>query len=153
MRVPVSWLRELCPTDRSIEQIAETLSSRGAGVESITYPWARLDGVVVARVLEVRDHPDSDKLCLARIDAGAGERTVVVGVRNMQPGDLVPYAGPGATVPALPDPLDVREIRGQRSEGMLCSPRELAIAAEHSAILVLPAGAGGRGRQGDLRTR
>jgi phenylalanyl-tRNA synthetase beta chain len=138
MRVPVSWLNELCPTDRSTEELAQILGSKGAGVESITHPWAGLDGVVVARVLEVRDHPDSDKLCLARVDTGSGERTVVVGVRNMQAGDLVPYAGPGATVPALPDPLAVREIRGQRSEGMLCSPRELAISGEHTAILVLP---------------
>jgi phenylalanyl-tRNA synthetase beta chain len=138
MRVPVSWLKELCPVDRSVDEIAEILGSKGAGVESISYPWAGLTDVVVARVQEVRDHPDSDKLCLARVDAGSGERTVVVGVRNMQAGDLVPYAGPGATVPAQPEPLGVREIRGQRSEGMLCSPRELAISGEHTSILILP---------------
>jgi phenylalanyl-tRNA synthetase beta chain len=138
VRVPVSWVRDLCPTDLSDEELAELLSSRGAGVEAIDRPWARLEGVVVARVLEVRDHPHSDKLCLTRVDTGSGEHEVVVGVRNMQPGDLVPYAGPGATVPGLPEPLGVREIRGARSEGMLCSPREVGISAEHTAILVLP---------------
>jgi phenylalanyl-tRNA synthetase beta chain len=138
VKVPVSWLKELCPTDLSAEDLAELLSSRGAGVEAIERPWARLEGVVVAKVLEVGDHPNADTLCLARIDTGSEQHEVVVGVRNMQPDDLVPYARPGAAVPALLEPLGVREIRGARSEGMLCSPRELGISAEHTAILVLP---------------
>ncbi len=137
MKVPVSWLKEFCPTDRSVDQLADLLGARGATVESVSYPWANLEGVVVARVLEVKDHPSSDKLCLARIDIGSGHRGVVVGVRNMAPDDLVPYAGPGSRVPALPEPLTVREIRGERSEGMLCSPRELGISGDHTAILVL----------------
>lgn len=90
MRVVVSWLRELCPTDLSPEELAEVLTAKGAEVEEIERPWERLDGVVVARVVEVRDHPNSDTLCLARVTTGSAEREVVVGVRNMQPGDLVP---------------------------------------------------------------
>jgi len=139
MRVVVSWLREFCPTDLSADQLAEILTAKGAEVERIERPWDGLDGVVVAKVLEVRDHPGSDKLCLARVSTGSSEREVVVGVRNMAPGDLVPLAGPGARVPALPDPLTAREIRGVVSEGMLCSPMELGIAPTHEGILVLPA--------------
>lgn len=138
MRVVVSWLRELCPTDLSPEELAEVLTAKGAEVEEIERPWERLDGVVVARVVEVRDHPSSDTLCLARVTTGSAEREVVVGVRNMQPGDLVPLAGPGATVPALPEPLSARKIRGVVSDGMLCSPWELGIAQEHTGILILP---------------
>ncbi|HJP66870.1 MAG TPA: phenylalanine--tRNA ligase subunit beta, partial [Actinomycetota bacterium] len=138
MKLLVSWLQELCPVDRSAEELADLLSARGAGVESISRPWAGLEGVIVARVIEVTDHPDSDTLCLARVDTGAGEARVVVGVRNMQAGDVVPYAPPGASVPGLPEPLGVRTIRGERSDGMLCSPRELAVSNEHSGILVLP---------------
>ena len=93
--------------------------------------------MVVAKVLEVRDHPNSDKLCLARVSTGSSEREVVVGVRNMAPGDLVPLAGPGARVPVLPDPLTAREIRGVVSDGMLCSPMELGIAPTHEGILLL----------------
>lgn len=140
MRVVVSWLRELCPTDLSLEELAEVLTAKGAQVEEIERPWERLDGVVVARVVEVRDHPSSDALCLARVTTGSAEREVVVGVRNMRPGDLVPLAGPGATVPALPEPLSARKIRGVVSDGMLCSPWELGIAQEHTGILILPAG-------------
>ena len=139
MRIVHSWLREFCATDLGVEDLAELLTSRGAEVERIDRPWERLEGVVVAEVLEVRDHPNSDKLCLARVRTGAGEREVVVGIRNMRPGDLVPLAGPGASVPALPEPLTAREIRGVVSDGMLCSSMELGISPTHEGILILPA--------------
>jgi phenylalanyl-tRNA synthetase beta chain len=141
MRVPVGWLREYCPVDLGPEELGDLLALKGAHVESIERPWEGLSGVVVARVLETRDHPGSDRLCLARLETGSGEQEVVVGVRNMAAGDLVPYAPPGSRVPILPDPLEAREIRGVRSNGMLCSPRELAISQEHeTGILILPEG-------------
>ncbi|HEX5627328.1 MAG TPA: phenylalanine--tRNA ligase subunit beta [Actinomycetota bacterium] len=138
MKVVLSWLRELCPTERSAEDLAELLTRKGAEVEAIEYPWERVSGVVVARVLEVRDHPNSDTLCLARVQTGSGELEVVVGVRNMAPGDLVPLAPPGASVLTLAQPLEAREIRGVVSHGMLCAPDELGISASHEGILVLP---------------
>jgi phenylalanyl-tRNA synthetase beta chain len=137
MKIVRSWLLECCPVDLSAADLAELLTSRGAEVEGIERPWDGLDGVVVAKVLEVRDHPNSDKLCLARVSTGSAEREVVVGVRNMVAGDLVPLAGPGAHVPALPAALTAREIRGVISEGMLCSPMELGIAPTHEGILLL----------------
>ncbi|MEW6059842.1 MAG: phenylalanine--tRNA ligase subunit beta [Actinomycetota bacterium] len=137
MKIVLSWLREFCPIDLSPDALGGLLAGKGMHVESVLRPWEGLEGVVVARVLEVRDHPSSDRLCLARIDIGSTEREVVVGVRNMGPGDLVPYAGPGARVPALPEPLESRKIRGVLSEGMICSARELGLSADHSGILVL----------------
>jgi phenylalanyl-tRNA synthetase beta chain len=139
VKVVLSWLRELCPVDLSPEELGDLLDRKGMHVESIERPWSGLDGVVIARVLEVRDHPNSDKNCLARIDVGGVEREIVAGVRNMAVGDLVPYAGPGARVPAFSEPLAAREIRGVVSEGMICSPRELGISADHTGILILPA--------------
>lgn len=138
MKVVLSWLRELCPTDLSAEELAELLTHKGAEVESIERPWAGLSGVIVARVVEVADHPDSDTLCVARVQTGSGELEVVVGVRNMGPGDLVPLAPPGARVPLLPDPLGARAIRGVTSNGMLCAPDELGISPSHEGILILP---------------
>lgn len=137
MKVPVSWLREMAPTDLSAEELAELLTSKGAEVESVERPWAGLEAVVVARVLDVRDHPAADRLCVARVDSGSGPVEVVVGVRNMRPGDLVPYAPPGARVPALAEPLQRKEVRGVTSNGMLCSPQELSIAPDDTRILVL----------------
>ena len=141
MRVPRSWLQEFCPTTLSAEELADALTGHGVEVERIIRPWEALTGVLVARVVDVADHPNADKLCLATVDTGAGERQVVVGVRNMGPGDLVPYAPPGATLPGAPRPLERREIRGVASDGMLCSPRELGLSADHSGILVLGDGA------------
>ncbi|HVM11028.1 MAG TPA: phenylalanine--tRNA ligase subunit beta [Actinomycetota bacterium] len=138
MKVPYGWLRELCPTSLSPEEVAAALTGRGIEVDDVRYPWAAVTGVRVARVLDVRDHPGADKLCLATIDTGEGEREVVVGVRNMAPGDLVPHAAPGATLPGFDRPLERRTIRGQVSEGMLCSPKELGISGDHGGILILP---------------
>jgi phenylalanyl-tRNA synthetase beta chain len=137
MKVPMAWLREYAPTDMPVDELAELMTHRGVKVEGVLHPWAGLEDVVVARVLEVRDHPDSDKLCVARIQHGSGETELVVGVRNMRAGDLVPWAGPGARVPVLEEPLGRREIRGVTSDGMLCSARELAISGDHGGIVII----------------
>lgn len=138
MRILLSWLREFCPTDSSPEELGELLTSRAAKVEALHRPWEGLSGVVVAQVVAVQDHPKSEKLCVARVRTDRDERQLVVGVRNMRAGDLVPLAPPGARVPALAEPLTSREIREVLSEGMLCSPRELGISPDHQGILILP---------------
>ena len=141
MKVVWSWLRELCPTDLSAEDLADRLTARGVKVEGILRPWEGLRGVVVARVLEVVDHPNSEKLCVTRVTDGRTEAQVLAGVRNMRAGDLVPWARPGDRVPVLDEPLGVRRLRGEESNGMLCSPREIGISGDHGGILVLPADA------------
>jgi len=138
VKIVLSWLREFCPVELSPAELSELLSWKGMHTESILRPWDGLSGVVVARVIEVRDHPNSEKLCLARVNYGSGERELVVGVRNMKAGDLVPLAGPGTRVPALPERMSAKEIRGVVSEGMICSPRELGISQDHTGILILP---------------
>ncbi len=136
MKVVLSWLREFAPTDLDVDALADLITQRGVKVEGIIRPWDGLDGVVAARVLDVTDHPDSDKLCVARVDDGTGEQVVCAGVRNFAAGDLVPWAKPGSRVPALPEPLAPRKLRGVMSNGMLCSLRELNIADIHEGILV-----------------
>jgi phenylalanyl-tRNA synthetase beta chain len=138
VRVPLSWLREFCPTKLSADEVADVLTAHGVEVDRVLRPWEGLSGVVVAKVLEVRDHPKADLLCVATIDSGGEEREVVVGVRNFAAGDLVPYAPPGSTLPGVEGPLERREIRGVPSDGMLCSPNELRISPDHSGILLLP---------------
>ena len=139
MLVLLGWLREMCPVDLPADELGPLLTSLGANVEAVLRPWAGLDGVVVARVLDVRDHPDSSKLCIATIQAGDGEHQVVAGVKNFRAGDLVPWARPGSRVPVLPEPLGERKLAGQVSQGMVCSARELGVSADHGGILVLPA--------------
>jgi phenylalanyl-tRNA synthetase beta chain len=137
VKVVSSWLREFAPTDMDPEELAELMTRRGVKVEEVLRPWDGLAGVTVARVLEVTDHPNSEKLCVARVDDGTGEQVVCAGVRNFTAGDLVPWAKPGSRVPALPEPLAPRTLRGVVSNGMLCSPRELNIADSHLGILLL----------------
>ena len=146
MRIVWSWLREFCPTEHAAAELADRLTLRGVKVEEVLRPWDGVRGVVVARVVKVEDHPNSQKLTVVTVDDGAGEHVVCAGVRNYEAGDLVPWARPGARVPVLPDPLAPRDMGGVVSYGMLCSPRELAIADVHTGILVLDPGAG---RPGD----
>jgi phenylalanyl-tRNA synthetase beta chain len=137
VRVVLSWLREFAPTEMDADELAELINARGVKVEGVLRPWQGLEGVVVVRVVDVADHPNSDKLCVANVDDGNGRHQVVVGVRNMAAGDLVPWAPPGSRVPALSEPLGAKELRGVVSNGMLCSPSELALSADHGGILLL----------------
>ena len=137
MKIVWSWLQEFCPTDARAADLADQLTMQGVKVENLTRPWEGVVGVVVARVVSVQNHPDSDKLCVATVDDGAGEQIVCAGVRNFEAGDLVPWAKPGARVPVLPEPLAPRKLRGVLSNGMLCSSRELNIADVHTGILIL----------------
>ncbi len=137
MRIVWSWLREFCPTEETASGLAERLTLHGVKVEEVLRPWQGVQGVVVARVVKVEDHPNSESLSVVTIDDGAGEHVVVAGVRNYEAGDLVPWAPPGSRVPVLAEPLAPRKLRGVMSNGMMCSPRELAIADVHTGILVL----------------
>lgn len=140
MKVVFSWLREFCDPGISAEDAAELLTRHTVAVEAVEHPWKGLSGVVAATVVDKRRHPRSDRLVLAELDTGSRRAQVAAGVGNFEPGDVVPYAPPGARVPALVEPLRVRELRGERSEGMICSPSELAIGQDHSRILILPSG-------------
>ncbi len=139
MRVVLGWLRELCPVDLEVDDLARVLTMQGANVEAVIRPWDGLSGVVTARVLEVREHPSSNKpLWIAQVDDGDGTHQVVAGVGNFRSGDVVPWARPGARVPFLDVELGRKNMAGETSNGMLCSPRELAVSADHGAILILP---------------
>jgi phenylalanyl-tRNA synthetase beta chain len=137
MRIPVSWLREHCPTDLGVDELADRLSQQGVHVEGLIRPWEGLAGVIVAEVVEKRPHPNSDHLTLARLNTGRGEARVAAGVANWKVGDRVPYAPPGSRVPVLPEPLGVRRMGGEESQGMICSPYELGVSADHGGILIL----------------
>ncbi len=96
--------------------------------------------MLAARVLNVEKHPNADKLSLVDVTTGAGEtaaeRRVVCGAPNVVAGMVVPYAPSGATLPGG-FTLERRKIRGQVSDGMLCSAKELGLGDDHSGILGL----------------
>ena len=136
MKVPLSWLREFTPVEASADELVRRLPVHGLAVEEVVRTGAEISGVVVARVLEIEEVPGANKVILARVDAGEGAREVFVGVRNIGPGDLVPYAMPGSRLPGGRE-IGRKEMFGRASEGMLCSAAELEISDDHSGILVL----------------
>lgn len=85
-----------------------------------------ISGAVVARIVEVWPHPNAHSLWVADIDPGSGwlRRVVHGGTRQLHPGDLVPYAPPGARL-STGKGMRTRCYRGVRSDGMLCSTTEL----------------------------
>src|SRR5579862_4933535 len=140
MRAPLSWIRDFTPVDAPVADIADALNQLGLEVEAIEEPGREIGGVVAARILAVLPHPDADRIRLADVDAGDGPVRVVCGAPNIEAGMLVPFARVGAQLPG-DFTIERRKIRGQTSEGMLCSARELGLGDDHAGILELPADA------------
>jgi phenylalanyl-tRNA synthetase beta chain len=138
MKVLLSWLREFAPIEGDAASIAAELTDLGMEVEEVVEIGAGLAGVVAARVLEVRSHPDADRIRLVDVDAGDGEALqICCGASNMAAGDVVPLAAVGAVLPGGLE-IAARKLRGQMSHGMLCSARELELGDDHAGILILP---------------
>jgi phenylalanyl-tRNA synthetase beta chain len=136
MRAPLSWIRDFTPVDAPVDEIVAALNQVGLEVDAVEAPGAEVLGVRVAKILEVHPHPDADRLRLADVDFGEGQTRVVCGAPNIYPGMVAPFAPAGATLPG-PFVLERRKIRGQVSDGMLCSPKELGLGDDHDGILEL----------------
>jgi phenylalanyl-tRNA synthetase beta chain len=137
MKCSARWLLDVIPgLTLSPEQIADRLALRGAPVESVVSPGAALGDVLVAKVLTTARHPNADRLTLCTVDAGAGVVNVVCGAPNVRAEGWYPFAPVGAT---LPGGLAIKKakIRGETSEGMLCSAKELGLGGDHGGLLAL----------------
>lgn len=131
------WLCDLMPgTSLSVDEIVERLALRGAPVEGRVSLGAGLEDIVVARVESVVKHPDADRLSLCQVEAGDGPVQVVCGAPVIHEGGYYPFAGPGVTIPAG-FTLERRKIRGEYSNGMLCSEKELDLGRDQSGIMQL----------------
>src|SRR5438105_12736827 len=109
-----------------------------AAVDAVVPLHTDLVEVLIGRVVEVKKHPNADRLSLCRVDAGGagGPVEVVCGAPNVQAGKTYPYASVGATLPGGLK-LERRKIRGVESNGMLCSAKELGLGEDHAGILEL----------------
>jgi phenylalanyl-tRNA synthetase beta chain len=136
MRAPLSWIREFTPVDAPVPEIVAALNQLGLEVDGVDQPGAEIVGVVAARVLGVEKHPDADKLSLVDVDYGSGTTRVVCGAPNVVAGLVAPFAPAGAMLPGG-FTLERRKIRGQVSDGMLLSARELGLGDDHSGIVSL----------------
>lgn len=145
MKVPLRWLQDFVDIELSPNALAHRLTMAGLEAESIVRLGADWDNVYVGTVTGVSQHPDADRLVLAAVRAGPHALTVVTGAPNIAEGQKVALALAGARLwdayseaPKLKT-LKPGTIRGVRSEGMVCSEKELGLSDEHEGILVLDA--------------
>jgi len=138
MDISVNWLRALVPgLEGSAQELADRISLTAIPVDRVVPVGEDLDGILVARVVEARPHPDADRLTLCRVDAGADELVdVVCGAPNVEEGACYPYVPPGAELPGG-FRIESRKIRGEMSHGMLCSEKELGLGRDAAGILKL----------------
>jgi phenylalanyl-tRNA synthetase beta chain len=137
MKLSRKWLEAFLRRPLDTQDTVRRLAMLGAPVDAVESLHGELADVVVARVEEVRPHPNADRLRLCLVDDGSGERRhVVCGAPNVTAGRLYPFARVGVTLPGGVT-LERRKIRGEYSEGMLCSARELGLGQEHDGILEL----------------
>jgi phenylalanyl-tRNA synthetase beta chain len=137
MNVSYEWLRAFVPFNETPAKLRDLITSRVATVDELVPLRTDLAPIVVARVVEAGAHPDSDHLWVTKVDAGTGALLdVVCGAPNVKQGALYPFAPSGTTMPNGLK-IEKRRIRGQTSNGMLCSPRELGLGEDHEGILEL----------------
>ena len=142
MKFTLSWLKEHLDSDASAEKIAEALTGVGLEVEELSNPAETLKPFVIANVLEARPHPNADRLRLCLVDAGANAPVqVVCGAPNARTGMKGVFAPAGSHIPGTGIALKAGTIRGEASNGMLLSERELGLSEEHEGIVDLPADA------------
>jgi phenylalanyl-tRNA synthetase beta chain len=136
MKISLSWLKEYVEVDMTPAVLADALTMAGLEVDSVEDRYHYLDSVVVARVLAVNPHPNADRLTCCDISLGDRTTTVICGAPNVKKDMLTPCALPGTV---LPDgrTITAGTIRGENSDGMLCSALELALGDDASGIMDL----------------
>jgi phenylalanyl-tRNA synthetase beta chain len=142
MKFTLSWLKDHLDTDASLDDIVETLTKIGLEVEHVDDPAKKLKDFIVAYVVDAKQHPNADRLCVCMVDTGSGAPVqVVCGAPNARTGMKSVFSPPGTYIPGKDMTLGKGVIRGVESLGMLCSGMELQLSDDHDGILDLPADA------------
>ncbi len=137
MKFTVNWLKQYVDFDLSANELADRLTMLGLEVDAVTPLYESLTAIKVARVLRVIKHPKADKLSLCDVQVGSEQKRVVCGAPNVKAGMLTAIALPGVT---MPEGFKIKKskLRGEVSEGMLCSESELDLNDSHDGIIELP---------------
>jgi phenylalanyl-tRNA synthetase beta chain len=141
MRISLNWLSEYIPVPFTPEVLSDRLTMLGLEIEAIERIGDAWDKVVVGEVLEVMPHPNADKLQITKVSIGNNEPlSIVCGAPNVRVGQRVAVATLGAD---LGGGMVIKKakIRGEASEGMICSERELGVSQNHEGIWELPSDA------------
>lgn len=137
MKFSENWLRSHVPTTVSRDELSAVLTAIGLEVEEVTDLGAKLDHVVVARIVSAERHPEADRLQICQVDAGQGEHLqIVCGAPNARAGLVAPLAMIGAKFGDFL--IKAAKLRGVDSNGMLCSAKELGLDSDASGLFELP---------------
>jgi phenylalanyl-tRNA synthetase beta chain len=139
MKISLNWISDYVALDAPVEEITRAVTFLGFEVERVaTHGAPPLEHVIVGEVLTRERHPNADRLSVCTVDIGpaGGVRTIVCGAQNYKVGDRVAVALPGAVLPGG-FRITQSKIRGQLSDGMMCSGRELGIGEDQSGLLIL----------------
>ena len=138
MLISLNWLKQYIDLDGiEINEMENALTMIGQEVEKIDIVGGNLDKVVVAHLEEVKKHPNADSLTLCKVNNGKEILQIVCGATNHKTGDKVALAQVGAR---LKEDFTIKKgkIRGEESNGMLCSEDELGIGSDKGGIIILP---------------
>ncbi len=145
MKVSLNWLKEYIDLNQSPEKVGEILTSIGLeveGMEEVESIKGGMRGIVIGFVKECGRHPNADRLSVTKVDIGQGEDLqVVCGANNIAAGQKVLVATVGTTLYSAEGEawtIKKGKIRGETSEGMICSEDEVGLGDDHSGIVVLP---------------
>ncbi len=144
MRVSLRWLQEYVPVNLPVEELAHLLTMAGIEVAQVIHVGDFWQHTFVGKIVEIKRHPNADRLQLVTVDYGQPEQpTLVTGATNIAEGDVVPVALLGAVLndaySETPQRIELKPVvlRGIKSEGMVCSARELGLGEDHEGILIL----------------
>jgi phenylalanyl-tRNA synthetase beta chain len=143
MQFSEKWLRTMVDPKLSSEELSHLLTMSGLEVEDVDPVAPPFNNVVVAEVKEVVKHPNADRLNVCQVDVGGPDLlNIVCGAPNVRAGMKAICAMAGAVLPpgadGKPFNIKVGELRGVKSEGMMCSAKELKLSEESSGLLELP---------------
>lgn len=144
MKISYNWLKSYIQFDHNPSQLCELLTSIGlevGGTEEVESIRGGLKGLVIGKVVTCVPHPNSDHLSITTVDTGSGEiLPIVCGAPNVQAGQKVVVAKVGTTLYDGEQAFEIKKakIRGEISEGMICSETEIGVGSDSSGIMVLP---------------
>lgn len=142
MDISYNWLKQYIDIDLTPEETADKLTLSGLEVEGMKQIGSDFEGFVVGEVLQVKSHPNADKLQICDVNLGEEKVQIICGAPNVAAGQKVPVATVGS---AMPVPMEdgsylkikKAKLRGEKSNGMICSESELGLSDDHSGIMVL----------------
>lgn len=136
MQFSEQWLRNFVNPSLDTQALGHALTMTGLEVEDLTPVAPAFDKIVVGEIIEAVKHPDADRLQVCKVNVGSEVLQIVCGAANARVGLKAPCALVGAVLPEIT--IKQAKVRGVESFGMMCSSKELGLAAEATGLLELP---------------